>query len=60
MRLESEFDIRDVVTIDGDASVRTVVVAIRWSRDDGPQYEVSWFHEGRAEYCYFDEWRLAK
>lgn len=60
VKLESAFDIREVVSIDGDTSVRAIVVAIRWSRDSLPQYEVSWFHEGRAEYCYFDEWRLSR
>ncbi len=60
MNLESKFDIKDSVTIDGDPSVRAVIVAIRWSRDFGPQYELAWMHEGRAEYAYFDEWRLSK
>lgn len=60
MKLESKFDIRDSVVIDGDTSVRGVIVAIRWSRDAIPTYEVAWMHEGRAEYVYFDEWRLSK
>lgn len=59
MNLKSKFDIRDAVTIDGDASVRGVIVAIRWSRDDHPHYEVSWMHDGRAEFVYLDEWRLS-
>lgn len=60
MNLESKFDIRDIVMIDDDNSIRGVIVAIRWSRDMHPQYEVSWFKDGRAEYIYFDEWRLSK
>lgn len=60
MNLESAFDIRDVVTIDGDPSLKGVVVAIRWSRDNHPHYEVSWMHNGVAEFIYFDEWRLSK
>lgn len=60
MILESQFDICDSVVIDGDSSVCAVVVAIRWSRDNRPHYEVSWMHEGRAEFVYLDEWRLTK
>lgn len=60
MILESQFDIRDLVIIDGDETVRAVVVAMRRSRDNHPHYEVSWMHEGRAEFVYLDEWRLAK
>lgn len=60
MILESKFDIKDIVMIDGDSSVRGVVVSIRWAREMGPQYEVGWMHEGRAEYVLFDEWRLSK
>lgn len=60
MNLHSKFNIRDVVSIDGDESVRGVVVAIRWSRDDHPHYEVSWMNSGAAEFVYFDEWRLSK
>ena len=60
MILHSKFDIGDAVMIDADRSVIGFVVAIRWSRDSCPQYEVSWMHEGRAEYIYFDEWRLSK
>lgn len=60
MRLESKFDIRDIVMIDDDETVRAKVVAIRWSRDNYPTYEVSWMHEGRAEFVYLDEWRLSK
>lgn len=60
MILESKFDIRDSVIIDDDPSVRGVVVAIRWSRSELPQYEVSWMQDGRAEYVYFDEWRLSR
>lgn len=60
MKLESQFDIRDEVYIDGDNSMTGVIVAIRWSRDDRPHYEVSWMHEGRAEFVFLDEWRLSK
>lgn len=60
VRLESKFDIRDIVTIDGNMMMRGVVVAIRWSRDDHPHYEVSYFMEGRPEFVYLDEWRLGK
>ena len=60
MILESKFNIRDKVMIDDDISVIGVIVAIRWSRDGHPQYELSWMHDGRAEYVYFDEWRLSK
>jgi hypothetical protein len=60
MNFESKFDIGDAVMIDADKSVIGYVVALRWSREDRPQYEVSWMHEGRAEYVYFDEWRLSK
>jgi len=60
MNLTAQFDIRDNVRIDGDDSVRGVIVAIRWSRDEHPQYEVSWMHNGSAEFIYFDEWRLSK
>ena len=60
MKLESEFSIKDRVWIDGDRSIQGVVVAIRWSRDSFPQYEVGWMHEGRAEFVYFDEWRLSR
>ena len=60
MKLESQFDIRDIVTIDNDASVRGVIVAIRWSRDNHPHYEISWMNNGAAEFVYFDEWRLSK
>lgn len=60
MQLVSLFDIRDTVIIDGDSSVQGKVVAIRWSRESSPQYEVGWMHEGRAEFVYFDEWRLSK
>lgn len=60
MTLTSQFDIRDRVTIDRDLSIVATIVAIRWSRDDRPQYELGWMHEGRAEYAYFDEWRLTK
>ncbi len=59
MKLDSDFDIADAVFIDGDRSVRAVVVAVRWSRD-GIQYEVGWMHSGRSEFCYFDAWRLSK
>lgn len=58
MKLESLFDIQDKVIIDGDGSVQGYVVAIRWT--DRPTYEVAWMHDGRAEYVYFDEWRLSK
>jgi hypothetical protein len=60
MILNSKFDIRDNVRIDDDESVRGVIVAIRWSRDDHPHYEISWMHNGAAEFVYFDEWRLSK
>jgi hypothetical protein len=60
MRFESEFDLRDRVMIDGDPTIVGRIVAIRWSRDALPTYEVSWIHEGRAEYVYFDEWRLTR
>lgn len=60
MKLESAFDIADAVMIDGDKSVIGIVVAIRWSRDDRPHYEISWMHDGQAEFVYFDEWRLSK
>lgn len=60
MMIESQFDIRDRVIIDGEPSVVATIVAIRWSRDDRPTYELSWMHDGRAEYTYFDEWRLTK
>jgi hypothetical protein len=60
VRLESKFDIRDKVVIDGDMTMVFSVVAIRWLREETPQYELGWMHEGRAEYAYFDEWRLSK
>ncbi len=60
MKLESKFDIRDLVTIDGDETVHAVVVAIRWSRDDRPHYEVSYVDRGKVEFVYLDEWRLSK
>ena len=60
MILKSKFDIRDTVMIDGDDSIIGVIVAIRWSRDECPTYEVSWIKDGKAEYVYFDEWRLSK
>lgn len=60
MILDSKFDIRDKVTIDNDETVRGVIVAIRWSRDNLPHYEISWMNNGAAEFVYFDEWRLSK
>lgn len=60
MKIESAFDIKDRVWIDGDRSTQGHIVAIRWSRENSPQYEVGWMHEGRAEFVYFDEWRLSK
>ena len=60
MILKSAFDIRDVVTIDGDPTVRAIVVAIRWSRDEFPHYEVSYMDRGKLEFVYIDEWRLSK
>lgn len=60
MILESLFDIKDRVHIDGDESVLGTIVAIRWSRDNHPHYEVSWMNNGTAEFVYFDEWRLSK
>ena len=60
MQLETKFDIRDVVTIDGDPTVRATIVAIRWSRDNHPHYEVSYVDRGKVEFVYLDEWRLSK
>ena len=60
MILESKFDIKDRVMIDGDITIVCSVVAIRWSREQALQYELGWMHEGRAEYAWFDEWRLSK
>lgn len=60
MILHSIFDIKDRVMIDDDPAIRGIIVAIRWSRDNQPTYEVAWMQDGKAEYVYFDEWRLSK
>jgi hypothetical protein len=57
MTLNSKFDIGDRVVID-DNDITGFITAIRWSRDNQPAYEVSWFNSGSAEFVYFDEWRL--
>ncbi len=58
MILKSTFDIRDRVVIDGDGSITGVVIAIRWTGENMPEYHIAWMHEGRSESAYFDEWRL--
>jgi hypothetical protein len=60
MILRSKFDIRDSAIFDDDATIRGRIVAICWSRDELPSYEVASIHEARAEYVYFDEWRLSR
>ena len=61
MVLESKFDIKDRVTIDGDKSISGVVTMIEW-RGDGTavRYEISWIIGGKPEFTIFDEWRLTK
>lgn len=60
MILTSEYNIGDKVIIDKEGldAITGYIVTIRWSRDCNPAYEVSWLHNGVAEFTYFDEWRL--
>jgi hypothetical protein len=58
MTLISNWDFRDRVLIDGDASIVGVVTAFMFRAPNPSLVEVSWVHNGEAKAAWFEEWRL--
>ncbi|MBP5857303.1 hypothetical protein KAJ83_09805 [Marivibrio halodurans] len=59
-RYRSRFDVRDRVTIDGDASIAATVVAVTFCAGRAPIYRVEWMVNGSLESVSLDEFRLEK
>lgn len=60
MKVETQFDIRDRVHIDGDTSMTGVITAFQFRETRLPIYEVSYIHNGGAQAPWVEEWRLTK
>lgn len=58
MIIRTEFEIGQLVNIDGDKSIAGVILAITVRHPGYIQYEVSWFHEGNERSAWFTEPRL--
>jgi hypothetical protein len=58
MKIESSFDLREKVHIDGDAHLIAVVTAVTWRAPDVINYEVSWVTDGDSKSCVIEGWRL--
>ena len=54
----SEFTFGDRVSIDGDDTLRGLIIAVIFHRDRPAEYEVSWFASGDAKTAWIEEWRL--
>lgn len=59
MKIHTAYDMGDQVTIDRDSSIIGIITAIS-VRGVGVNitYDVNWFHCGRAESAWIEEWRL--
>lgn len=59
MRIETIYDVGDLVTIDSDPTIKGVVLAVN-IRGTGKNitYDVSWFHNGQCCSSWIEEWRL--
>lgn len=55
--VELTFDLKTKVHIDGDKDIIGVITGYLL-RVQGPQYEVSWFHNGAQHTAWIDEFRL--
>ncbi len=59
MKVETKFDLRDKVTIDGDADITATVIAIN-VYEGGFDYKLAWMHNGSSQWGEFDEFRLTR
>jgi len=59
MDIITPFDIEDRVVVDKDKSIVAVIVAILIESNGHISYKCSYFHEGRQELVWFDQWRLS-
>jgi hypothetical protein len=58
MTLQSRWNFRDRVWLDGDESIIGIVTAFQFRETRNPIVEVSWMHNGDAKAAWFEEWRL--
>jgi hypothetical protein len=56
--IETQFNIKDQVLIDGDKTLIAVITAIQWRSEQQINYECSWFANGKIEYAVIEGWRL--
>lgn len=59
MKIESKFDVRDRVIIDGCKDLVVVVTAVVWRNAHVVNYEVSWMANGKSDSAVIEGWRLA-
>lgn len=57
MTLETKYNLRQSVTIDGSTEIKGVILAI-CVRGNGHTYEVAWMHNGASYSAWIEEFRL--
>jgi hypothetical protein len=57
-KLESRFDFGDKVLIDGDSSIKAVVIGFKWLTKNAVVIEAAWMANGASHAGWFDDWRL--
>lgn len=59
MKIETKYDLRDKVHIDGDESIVATVIGVL-IYEGGFEYKLAWMHNGSSQWGEFDEFRLEK
>jgi hypothetical protein len=58
MKIDSNFDVKDKVIIDGCKDLVVVVTAVVWRNVHVVNYEVSWMSNGKSESAVIEGWRI--
>lgn len=55
----SDFDLREVVNIDGDVSISATIICVAFY-DGRTQYQCAYMNNGAAQEPWIDRWRLTR